>query len=150
MSASYLRKLFEMNDMQLNKLFGAVMALAILAFASGCTDLNSPYYPSSQGGYNDPYYDRGSRYDDYYYNRERDRARDERHELERERRRAEETRERLEAERERAREARRPPPPRQEHCPSGFSPSEQKCSDKERKHGCRDMRLPGGLGCVSR
>ncbi len=37
-----------------------------------------------------------------------------------------------------------------ERCPSGFSPSENKCSSAERKKGCKDMRLPGGLGCVRR
>lgn len=37
-----------------------------------------------------------------------------------------------------------------EHCPSGFSPSERKCSQDERRRGCKDMRLPGGLGCVRR
>jgi len=37
-----------------------------------------------------------------------------------------------------------------EQCPSGFQPSEQKCSPKERNHGCKDVRLPGGLGCVRR
>jgi hypothetical protein len=38
----------------------------------------------------------------------------------------------------------------QERCPSGFYPSEQKCSVEERRRGCKDMRLPGGLGCVRR
>jgi hypothetical protein len=37
-----------------------------------------------------------------------------------------------------------------ETCPPGFSPSEQKCSNEERRRGCKDMRLPGGLGCVRR
>ena len=37
-----------------------------------------------------------------------------------------------------------------EHCPSGFQPSEQKCSQAERRNGCKDIRLPGGLGCVNR
>ncbi len=37
-----------------------------------------------------------------------------------------------------------------ERCPSGFRPSEQKCSVEERRRGCKDMRLPGGLGCVKR
>jgi hypothetical protein len=37
-----------------------------------------------------------------------------------------------------------------ESCPAGFSPSEQKCSSEERRRGCKDMRLPGGLGCVRR
>lgn len=38
----------------------------------------------------------------------------------------------------------------EERCPSGFHPSEQKCSPEERRRGCKDMRLPGGLGCVRR
>ncbi len=41
----------------------------------------------------------------------------------------------------------RPQPAAAERCPSGFSPSEQKCSVEERRRGCKDMRLPGGLGC---
>lgn len=35
-------------------------------------------------------------------------------------------------------------------CPAGFRPSEQKCSQAERARGCKDMRLPSGLGCVKR
>lgn len=38
----------------------------------------------------------------------------------------------------------------QDRCPSGFQPSEQKCSVEERRRGCKDMRLPSGLGCVRR
>ncbi len=37
-----------------------------------------------------------------------------------------------------------------EECPPGFRQSEQKCSPDERRRGCKDMRLPGGLGCVRR
>jgi len=37
-----------------------------------------------------------------------------------------------------------------ERCPSGFQPSEQKCTQAERRNGCKDIRLPGGLGCVNR
>jgi hypothetical protein len=33
-------------------------------------------------------------------------------------------------------------------CPRGFTPRERRCSDKERAHGCKDMRLPNGQGCV--
>jgi hypothetical protein len=40
--------------------------------------------------------------------------------------------------------------PQPDRCPPGFSPSENKCSQDERRRGCRDMRLPSGLGCVSR
>ena len=130
----------------------AVPAVSLLA---GCADLNSPYnsgygnnYPPPYYGGNSGYY--GNNYPPTYNNNDRR----ERRELERERERLEEERQRLENERERHNTpppppAYRPPPP-QERCPSGFSPSEQKCSREERKHGCRDMRLPGGLGCVSR
>ena len=37
-----------------------------------------------------------------------------------------------------------------ETCPRGFSPSERKCTVEERRKGCKDMRLPNGLGCVHR
>lgn len=37
-----------------------------------------------------------------------------------------------------------------ETCPPGFQQSEQKCSPDERRRGCKDMRMPGGLGCVRR
>src|SRR5438552_4085989 len=40
--------------------------------------------------------------------------------------------------------------PAQENCPAGFSPSERKCSNDERRHGCKDIRLDSGLGCVKR
>lgn len=36
---------------------------------------------------------------------------------------------------------------KQETCPSGFRPG--RCGDNERRSGCKDMRLPGGLGCRS-
>lgn len=32
-------------------------------------------------------------------------------------------------------------------CPPGSRPG--RCSDKDRKHGCRDWRIPSGLGCRS-
>ncbi len=38
----------------------------------------------------------------------------------------------------------------QDRCPAGFVRSEQKCTDQERRNGCKDMRLPSGLGCVRR
>ena len=37
-----------------------------------------------------------------------------------------------------------------ERCPAGYQPSEQKCSPQERRRGCKDIRLPNGLGCVRR
>ena len=111
----------------------------------GCADLDYPY----NSGYNDPYdYNHHNDYD--YY---RDRNRREQREIDRERDRLEEDRRRLEREREHEYRAPPPvyqPPRREERCPSGFSPSENKCSPEERRRGCKDMRLPGGLGCVSR
>ena len=129
---------------------GLFLAATCALTLSGCADLGDPYYSpppsSSYGGgyYGDPYYR-----DDYYRDRERDRIRREQRELDRERDRIEAERRRLEEERNN--EYNRPPPPQRiERCPSGFTPSEQKCTPEERRRGCRDMRLPGGLGCVSR
>lgn len=127
-----------------------VCGIALLA--SACAGFNDPYYPSSGYGsgygnsYPPPYYGNNGYGTSYSDRRERDR-------LERERERLENERERLEDERERHNQpSYSPPPPRPapEHCPSGFSPSEQKCSHEERRRGCQDMRLPGGLGCVRR
>ncbi len=35
-------------------------------------------------------------------------------------------------------------------CPAGFQRSEQKCTERERRAGCKDLRLPNGTGCVRR
>ena len=43
-----------------------------------------------------------------------------------------------------------PPAARAQVCPSGFSPSEQKCSSDERRQGCKDIRMDSGMGCVKR
>lgn len=135
--------------------------IALVALVSGCAGANGydPYYsggPSYGGGYNgggygygnrDPYY--GGGYNDpYRYRRERERLEEERERLERER-------ERLERERERQRypvqqPAPRPPPASYDRCPAGFTPSEDKCSRAERARGCKDIRMPSGLGCVKR
>jgi hypothetical protein len=136
----------------------ALIVVGLVAI-SGCAELGA-YDPYPSGGYRDPYgdsyrYDRG---DDYYSSRERDRARRARKEAEYERERLEDERERLEDERRRIDQERHrappppayQPPPREERCPSGFTPSENKCSSEERRRGCKDMRLPGGLGCVKR
>ena len=154
-----------------------IFGLTPVAFLVGCIDPNTSSYPSSypnsygnsygngngnsygngygsgggyHGGYGDPY-DR-ERHDLDHERRESER---ERRDIENERQRVEQERERLEEKR--AREYSRPtaPPPqqrqqRQETCPSGYSPSEQKCSPDERRHGCKDVRLNSGLGCVHR
>jgi hypothetical protein len=134
-----------------------VSAFSLISILTGCINPNDPSWSSGPsygntygGGYNDPYYNNS-----YQTERERDRLRDARRDAERERDRLQHERERLnedrarhEAEQRRRHEeqSRR----REERCPSGFSPSENKCSREERQRGCRDMRLPGGLGCVSR
>lgn len=119
----------------------ALILILLAAVTSSCVAPGNNYYPASSGGYGyDPYYDN---------NRERDR-------LERERDRLE--RERWEFERERQRQQQpvyQPPPPparvpQPDRCPPGFSPSEVKCSPQERQRGCKDLRTPGGLGCVKR
>ena len=134
----------------------------------GCANLNDPYsggYGGGYGGgYNPPppppayggYYGSPGYYNNNPYGNGNYDSR-ERRELERERARLEEERRRLEKERDRPNYSYPQPTTRptyqrpvQESCPSGFSPSEQKCSPEERRRGCRDMRLPGGLGCVSR
>jgi hypothetical protein len=145
------------------KLSSALATILLLTGVSlsGCIDPNAPGYPYGSpdpypigggysGGYGSPYY------------RDRDYDRRERREIERERREIERERDRVARDRERDRieEERRQlererqrvysSPRREESCPPGFSPSEQKCSSEERRRGCRDMRLPGGLGCVDR
>lgn len=136
----------------------ALFAL-LVTFSIGCgpydPNFNGPY-----GGYNNGGYNNGGYYgDDWQRRRDIDRARDERRELEQERERAAEERRRLERERDRANNAgwNNPPParpsppaPSVDRCPPGFSPSERKCSSDERRRGCRDIRTPSGLGCVSR
>lgn len=38
----------------------------------------------------------------------------------------------------------------QEQCPQGYQQSERKCTNEERRRGCKDMRLKNGIGCVRR
>ena len=125
---------------------------------AGCVplDLSSsggPYSGTTGSSY-DPY---GNTYgsNDYYRQREEERIRDERRDLERERDRLDDERDRLERQREKQREREAqaraaPPPPPREQCPSGFRPSSDKCTSSERKHGCKDIRTDSGLLCVSR
>lgn len=134
------------------RLFSSSFVLIISIFLiCGCVD---PYYSGSGGGYREPSYGHSGYggYDNGYGSYEDRRDRRERKELERERDRLEDERRRLEEERRNRPVYSPPPPPRhvEEHCPSGYSPSENKCSQEERRRGCKDMRLPGGLGCVHR
>ncbi|MCB0335455.1 MAG: hypothetical protein KDD62_04095 [Bdellovibrionales bacterium] len=125
------------------------MLIGLLGLMSlaGCADLNgsgSQYDYGYGNRYDSPYQD------DYYSRRERERIRDERRELERERERLDRERER--DRRRREQEARHPQPPAQnphvDRCPPGWTPG--RCSGKDRKKGCKDMRTSGGLGCRTR
>ena len=141
----------------------AAWACAFLLSLGGCADIDNGYRDPYRNGYDrDPYYgggyydDRRDRDSDYWRERERERNWEERRRIEQDRDRMEDERRRLERERrEREEQERRntyrpPAPPRQESCPPGFSPSEQKCSPEERRRGCKDIRLNSGLGCVKR
>jgi hypothetical protein len=37
-----------------------------------------------------------------------------------------------------------------ERCPPGFEPGNHRCTNDERRQGCKDMRMPGGTTCNSR
>jgi hypothetical protein len=125
----------------------AAFSALVIGVTSGCAALNDPnFYPSS----NDGYYNNRGYDDDYYRRRESERNWEERRRLERERERLEEERRRHEYDRHRDPPPLQRPVPREESCPSGFSPSEQKCSPSERARGCKDIRMPSGLGCVRR
>ena len=146
----------------------AVVALAFLlqVLVIGCANLNDPY-GYNQPSYNPPpppppapyyggapYYGNNPYYGGGYYGGAPYRG--EQRELQRERERLEAERRRLEQERKNQQNVPpqytrpSPPPPQADRCPAGFSPSERKCSTEERRRGCRDMRMPSGLGCVSR
>jgi hypothetical protein len=137
------------------RISGVLGALAL----AGCANWTDPNgYGSGGSGYGNSGYYGGPGYGSgpYYgnqpsYNGNSDYYRREQRELEKERRRLEDERERLERERNEQRApAYAPPPPIQDRCPPGFSPSEQKCSPEERRRGCRDIRLNSGMGCVDR
>lgn len=119
-----------------------VILYSCFLFMIGCGSGSSLFpgdpYNNRYGSYNDNPYPSGN----YYQERERQRLREERRELERERARLERERER-ERERRNTHTAEKQP----ETCPAGYRPG--RCEDKQRKRGCKDMRLPGGLGCRS-
>ena len=118
--------------------------------ANGCRarfEIDYDGYRSNNGGshgYNwDPYgryhghesydrYDRDSRFDDY-------RGAKAQKELEYERARLE--RERLRLEQEKLAHA------QAQGCPPGSRPG--RCSDRDRRYGCKDWRAPNGIGCRS-
>ena len=142
------------QKMALTSCLKLVVPISLLAL-SGCSDLQNQPYSGPYGGYNnDPYYGRYDGYNDYEKRREWEHRHRERHEIEKERERLEEERRRLEEERNRqisSPQVNQPTSrPAQDRCPAGFQPSERKCSPEERRRGCKDIRLPSGLGCVRR
>ena len=142
-------------------------ALLLVLATAGCAELNDPYYSGSRnggyGGYNDPYgSDDRWRYEQGRRDAEREaeeRRREERHEWrerERDRQRAEDERRRYEelrAQQEAQRQYQQhqqQQQQQQERCPSGFHETSRKCSDDERRHGCKDIKTPSGLRCINR
>jgi len=127
-----------------------LVLFALLSCGLGFSSF-APAALAQSGGYYEDDYPRRNHDRDYRddYDDRLDEQREERRELEYERRRLEA--ERRELQQERARVTAAPTAePAVERCPSGFQPSENKCSVEERRRGCKDMRLPGGLGCVRR
>lgn len=121
-----------------------LFSLLLILTISAC----DPYY---NGGYNSPppyYGNSGYNYDnDYYSRREAEKARNERYRLEKERDRLEDERRRYEDQRHNQ-PVYNPPVQRQPDCPSGFYKG-AKCSNDERRRGCRDLRGPNGDSCRS-
>ena len=126
------------------------LSFSLLCVAlSGCLAMDDGGY--SDGGYRDPYYGGGYR-DPYYddrYDWERERLRREREELERERRRLEDERRRRDDYYGQPRVPAQVAPRPSDTCPPGFRPGDHKCTDKERKRGCKDTRAPSGRLCVA-
>lgn len=111
----------------------------------GCTKVykdNYDPYPSYGYGYSQ-YPDYRYR-NDYYRRNEMERRRDW------ERRKAEEAHRRWQDKTRNNRLPHQNNRREQMRCPSGYQPSERKCTAEERKRGCKDMRLSNGLGCVRR
>lgn len=132
------------------------IAVLILCTVATSTAFAHPGYENYDSNYDynrDGYYDTHARYD---ADRDRDYSGEHgRHDRERERKRLEEERRDLDAERQRLNYERNNvlsgvTSKVQQNCPAGYTPSENKCSPAERKHGCKDVRLSGGLGCVKR
>jgi len=128
--------------------FYSILCIILIA---GCGPMATSNYPTTSnypsGGYGSPTY--GSPYnDDYYARRERDRLHDERERLREERRRLEREKENLALQN----ELHNSPQPliHKEQCPHGFHETERKCSDSERKRGCKDIKMTGGLRCINR
>ena len=139
------------------RLLLSATALGSLMLLVSCTEINEPYGSSPHyDSYDRPYYE--DYHDHDWRDREREREWEEQKRIEHERERLDRERRHLDEERReedhrRHEEPARPTPrpqPKVESCPSGYTPSERKCTPDERKRGCKDVRLDSGLGCVKR
>jgi len=104
-------------------------------------------YPYYYGGYPPPgvgsdYYRHRHRYRYRQRQEDRERLREERKELREDRREFEREKKRFEQEQKSSR-------PVREQCPPGFSPG-GRCTKKERKAGCKDLRTASGIPCIKR
>jgi hypothetical protein len=140
--------------------FGSLLACADLAafpnqYAQNRQPYGNGYYNNNQQYYGDPYENERQRIEAERQGVERERLRIERDRLEQEKRNLNQryNQQQYTTPPNYQQGYQQPPayqPPQQASCPPGFSPSENKCSNKERKNGCKDIRLPSGLGCVRR
>jgi hypothetical protein len=122
---------------------GLLTASGIAALESSAAWAQTGDYYRELDDYRNP--SDGYDYNDRYSGRSRyDSSDKERRQLALERERLEQERRNLESQREQSSRAVR------DECPPGFQQSERKCTDQERRRGCRDVRTPGGLGCVKR
>jgi hypothetical protein len=134
-----------MNASRIVRFSPAIIGLAAVAMLLGCDTFNGPPSPYGYGGYGappppPPYYG------DYERQREWEHQRHEQHELNEEREHLDEERRQLDAQRNQP----PPPPPHQSqtlHCPPGTHPSTHRCTNEERKRGCKDYGAANGQGC---
>ncbi len=137
-------------ERDMSRILSLTFFLTLAFIFSACTnndygryDSNGRYY--DDGRYRPTYSNRDYDRDRYYRERERERLEQERRDLAIERDRLERERERAQHHSHKEQHTSRPAP---ERCPSGWKPGS--CSKKDRKHGCKDMRMPRGLGCRTR
>lgn len=138
-----------------------VPAIVIITGLISCMPMgNSSSYPGGySSGYGYPYggYPRPT-YEDYERRRDRERHHEwENEQREWERHRDEQYRERhpggVDPGTNRPSQVATPPPspPKVEnHCPPGFVEGHHRCTDSERRRGCKDIGGPNGFGCNNR
>jgi hypothetical protein len=145
-----------------------IVLLIFIFFTSSCADLNYPLgVGTNSAPINYPYdpygnypADRTYGEQDYYYREQARQNQQEKWKLMRERERLQDERDRLE--RSQRWQTQTPSgyalpqlnnnsrPPERERCPAGFHETTSRCSDRDRKKGCKDLKLPQGLRCINR